>query len=103
MQLISQNIKEEAIVYYEQFIKTPCLFVRKLIEGEDSRLSSMVQTLSVMGDLPLAANVSMCAGALSDSDTSGPTATPQDKPSNDSKMSEKQGTKTSETKTVLIR
>lgn len=82
----------------------PCLFVRKLIEGEDGRLSSMVQTLSITGALPLAANVSMCAGAISDSDTSTPTATPQqDKPSNDTKISEKQGTKTSETKTVLIR
>lgn len=72
------------------------LFVRKLIEGEDSRLSSM----------DLAASASMCAGTISGSDNSAPRATSkQDKPSNGSKMSdsEEQGTKTSKSKTVLIR
>lgn len=91
-----------------QFIQfqTSLLFVRKLIEGEDSRLSSMVQNLAIAGDAHLVAGVSMCAGASSDSDISAPTATSkQDKPPNGSKMSdsEVQGTKTSERKTVLIR
>lgn len=82
------------------------MFVRKLIEVEDSRLSSMVQNLAITGGAHLAASVSMCDGAISDSDTSSPTASSkQDKQSNDSKVSdpEEQGTKTSERKTVLIR
>lgn len=88
------------IVYNVLKSQTPlCLFVRKLIEGEDSRLSSMVQNLSVIGGLHHAVGVS----TVSDSGTSGPTE--QDKQSMDSKMSdsEEQGTKTSERKTVLIR
>lgn len=87
------------------YISNLSLFVRKLIEGEDSRLSSMVQTLATTGGAHLAAGGGMCAGAVSDSDTSAPTTTEQDKPSNGSKVSdpEEQGTKTSETKTVLIR
>ncbi|XP_029705693.1 notochord granular surface isoform X2 [Takifugu rubripes] len=72
---------------------------RKLIEGEDSRLSSIVQTLAIEGGLPLAASVSMCTGGISDTLASQP---PQ---RSDSKISdlEEQGTKTSKRKTVLIR
>ncbi|XP_056871978.1 notochord granular surface isoform X1 [Takifugu flavidus] len=72
---------------------------RKLIEGEDSRLSSMVQTLAIEGGLPLAASVSMGTGGISDTLASQP---PQ---RSDSKISdlEEQGTKTSKRKTVLIR
>lgn len=66
----------------------------------------MVQNLAITGVVHLAAGVSMCAGAISDSDASAPTAnSKEDKQSNGSKMleSEEQGTKTSERKTVLIR
>lgn len=66
----------------------------------------MVQNLALTGGGHLAASVSTCAGAISDSDASAPTATSkEDKQSNGSKMSdsEEQGTKTSERKTVLIR
>lgn len=82
------------------------LFVRKLIEGEDSRLSSMVQNLVIAGGVHPTGSDSMGTGAISDSDTSAPKATSkQDKPINGLKMSdsEEQGTKTSERKTVLIR
>lgn len=77
----------------------PFLFVRKLIEGEDNRLSTMVQNLAIAGGLPLAASVNMCTGGISDTSASQP---PQRSDSEISDL-EEQGTKTSKRKTVLIR
>lgn len=104
----------------------PCVYslLRKLIEGEDSRLSTMVGNLSLTGGLHLTSSV--CAASPSDS--SAPTATskpdvgPSDKTgggaekapsaggpkvevaSSDTQTDlEGQATEMSERKTVLIR
>ncbi len=54
-----------------------CLFVRKLIEGEDSRLSTMVRNLSLTGGLHLTSSASTRAASASASasDSSAPAAT----------------------------
>ncbi|KAM7368045.1 hypothetical protein PAMP_014298 [Pampus punctatissimus] len=94
---------------------------RKLIEGEDSRLSTMVRHLSLTGGLPLTSSVSLCAASASVS-TSGSPAPERDRvgdttrkeaeksPSKEVASSdtqtgsnlEQQATETSERKTLLI-
>lgn len=99
---------------------------RKLIEGEDSRLSTMVRNLSLTGGLRLTSSVSMHAASAPVSDSSAPAATSKlDGAPSDSSRAEKaagaarvevvssdtqidgnveeQATETSERKTVLIR
>ncbi|KAF7658367.1 hypothetical protein LDENG_00013410 [Lucifuga dentata] len=99
---------------------------RKLIEGEDSRLSSMVRHLSLIGGLPLTSGASTHAASVSASASDSPaaTATPEVDTSHHSTTSsvtvtdkarvevsssesqtdmEEQATQMSERKTVLIR
>uniref|UniRef100_A0A8C9ZXP9 Notochord granular surface n=1 Tax=Sander lucioperca TaxID=283035 RepID=A0A8C9ZXP9_SANLU len=83
---------------------------RKLIEGEDSRLSTMVRNLSLTGGLRLTSSVSMHAASAPVSDSSAPAkaagAARVEVVSSDTQIDgnvEEQATETSERKTVLIR
>lgn len=97
---------------------------RKLIEGEDSRLSTMVHNLSLIGGLPLTSSVSLQSASSSPAATSERDEGPGDKKSGDAEKAatasprkvetassdtqtdlgaEEQATETSERKTVLIR
>ncbi|KAI3363768.1 hypothetical protein L3Q82_001387 [Scortum barcoo] len=86
---------------------------RKLIEGEDSRLSTMVRNLSLTGGLHLTSGTRMCAASASVSESSAAAATseidgaPSDMSSGRAEKApdagEEQATEMSERKTVLIR
>lgn len=109
------------------YLHSPLLYIRKLIEGEDNRLSTMVQNLSLTGGRHLTSSVSVhaSASASDSSDTAAtskldgpPSATTSSKTeksagaarvevaSSDTQTDgdvEEQATETSERKTVLIR
>eukprot|EP00064_Thunnus_orientalis_P003784 superscaffoldBa00000323_g3795 len=82
---------------------------RKLIEGEDSRLSTTVRHLSLTGALPLTSSVNLHAASASVSavgDTARKGAEKAPSASGDTQTDgnlEKQATETSERKTLLIR
>ena len=79
---------------------TSLYFGRKLIEGEDSRLSTTVRHLSLTGGLPLTSSVNLHAASDSVSTIGDTTSKGVEKaPSN----LEKQATEKSERKTLLIR
>ncbi|XP_030260976.1 notochord granular surface isoform X1 [Sparus aurata] len=81
---------------------------RKLIEGEDSRLSTTVQNLSLTGGLQLTTSVSLCAASASDSSATAAAlklneARDESTISRAEAASEEQSIEMSERKTVLIR